>query len=56
MNLFDMCNKVFPSILVWAIQLHLLFLGIVQWMVVKQYKNSDFHSIFHNATATVNLF
>ena len=32
------------------------FLGNVQWKLFKQLKNSDFHSIFHNATVTVNLF
>jgi len=31
------------------------FFGNVQWKVVKQLKNSDFHSILHNATVTVNL-
>jgi len=35
--------KCFPSILVWAIQIcPSLFLGHVQWKLVKQYKNSDF--------------
>ncbi len=33
-----------------------IFLGNVQWKLVKQLKNSDFQSIFHNATVTVNLF
>ena len=32
------------------------FLGNVHWKVVKQWKNSDYYSIFHNATVTVNLF
>jgi len=32
------------------------FLGNVWWKIVKQYKNSDFHSTVYNATVTVNLF
>jgi len=32
------------------------FLANVQWKGVNQLKNSDFHSIYHNATVTVNLF
>jgi len=33
-----------------------LFLGNVEWKLVKQYKNSDFYINIHIATATVNLF
>ena len=50
-----MCIHCFLSILVWAIKIHKI-LGNVQWKVVKQLKNSDFQSIYHNATVTVNLF
>jgi len=32
------------------------FLGNVEQKLVKQLKNNDFHSIFHNVTVTVNLF
>jgi len=34
----------------------LSFLGNVQWKLAKQLKNSDFYSIFHSTTVTVNLF
>jgi len=30
------------------------FLGSIQWKIVRQYKNSDFYSIYY--TATANLF
>jgi len=32
------------------------FLGNIQWKIVKQSKNSDFYSFFHNATVITNLF
>ena len=51
-----MCNKVFPLNFGIGNPNSLTVLGNVQWKVVKQLKNSDFQSIFHNATVTVNLF
>ena len=51
-----MCNKVFSLNFGMGNPNSSTFLGNVQWKVVKQLKNSDFHSIFHNATVTVNLF
>jgi len=33
-----------------------LHLGNIQWKLAKQLKNSDFCSIFHITTVTVNLF
>ncbi len=55
-NVFDMCNKVFSLSFGMGNPNSSTFLGNVQWKLVKHYKNSDFHSIFHNATVTVNLF
>jgi len=51
-----MCNKVFPLNVDIGNPNPSLFLGNVQWKLVKQYKNSDFYSIFHIATVIINLF
>jgi len=51
-----MCNKVFSLNFGMGNPNASIFLGNAQWKVVKQLKNSDFHSIYHNATVTVNLF
>ncbi len=51
-----MCNKVFSLNFGMGNPNSSTFLCNVQWKVVKQLKNSDFHSIFHNETVTVNLF
>ena len=50
-NLFDMCNKVFPSFYIWPIQNPSIFLSNVQWKAVNQLK-----TVISNATVTVNLF
>ncbi len=54
--MFDTCNKVFSLNFGVAYLNPSLFLGNVQWKLVKQLKSSDFHSIYHNTTVTVNLF
>jgi len=51
-----MCNKLFSLNFGMSNQNSSTFLANVQWKVVKQLKNSDFHSIYHIATVTVNLF
>jgi len=51
-----MCNKVFSLNVSMDSPNSSTLLGNVQWKLVKQLKNSDFHSIFHNETVTVNLF
>jgi len=56
MNLSGMCNKVFSLNFGMDNLDSSIILGNVQWKVVKQLKNSDFQSSFHNETVTVNLF
>jgi len=51
-----MCNKMFSLNFGMDNPDSSTFLGNVWWKLVKQLKNSDFHSIYHNATVTVNLF
>jgi len=51
-----MCNKAFSINFGMDYPNPSLFLGNVQWKLFKQLKDSDFYSIFHNATATANLF
>jgi len=52
-----MCNKVFSLNFGMDNPNPSLFLGNVQWKLVKQYKNSDLsYNIFHIAAVTVNLF
>ena len=51
-----MCNNVFSLNFGMGNPNSSIFLCNNQWKVVKQLKNSYFHSIFHNVTVTVNLF
>jgi len=54
--MFDMCNKVFFLNFGLGDPNPSTFFGNVQRNIIEQMKNSDFHSIFHFATITVNLF
>ena len=55
-KMFDMCNKLFSFNFDMANSNPSLFFINVQWKFVKHYKNSNYHSVFHDATVTVNLF
>jgi len=55
-NQFETQNELFTLNLGMANLNPSTFLDNVQWKIVKQFENTDFHSDFHKSTVTTNFF